>query len=61
MTDTIAARLQRLGHQLPEASGPAANYVPVTRIGALARTTVGVASLLRGAAVEVEAIVELRE
>ena len=36
MTDTIATRLQRLGHQLPEASGPAANYVPVTRIGALA-------------------------
>jgi len=36
MTDTIADRLRRLGHQLPEASGPAANYVPVTRIGALA-------------------------
>jgi enamine deaminase RidA (YjgF/YER057c/UK114 family) len=36
MTDTIADRLARLGHQLPEASGPAANYVPVTRIGTLA-------------------------
>jgi enamine deaminase RidA (YjgF/YER057c/UK114 family) len=36
MTDTIAARLQRLGHRLPEASAPAANYVPVTRIGDLA-------------------------
>jgi len=36
MTDTIADRLDRLGHRLPEASGPAANYVPVTRIGSLA-------------------------
>jgi len=36
MTDTIAARLSQLGHDLPAASGPAANYVPVTRIGALA-------------------------
>lgn len=36
MTDTIASRLERLGHRLPEASGPAANYVPVTRIGSLA-------------------------
>lgn len=36
MTDTIAARLAKLGHALPAASGPAANYVPATRIGALA-------------------------
>lgn len=36
MTDTIADRLQRLGHRLPDASGPAANYVPVARVGALA-------------------------
>lgn len=36
MTDTIVNRLRQLGHQLPELSGPAANYVPVTRIGALA-------------------------
>ncbi|HLY91023.1 MAG TPA: RidA family protein [Acetobacteraceae bacterium] len=36
MIDTIAARLERLGHRLPEVSGPAANYVPVTRVGALA-------------------------
>jgi len=36
MTDTIAARLGQLGHALPVASGPAANYVPVTRVGVLA-------------------------
>jgi len=36
MTDTIADRLRRLGHELPEASSPAANYLPVARIGALA-------------------------
>ena len=36
MTDTIAARLTKLGHDLPAASTPAANYVPVTRVGALA-------------------------
>ena len=36
MTATIADRLASLGHQLPAATGPAANYVPVARIGALA-------------------------
>jgi len=126
MTDTIADRLRRLGHQLPEASGPAvgrlgaeltveqgqaaaaaaalsllaqidrlvegdvARVKRIARLGIFvaatadftqhplvgngasdlivavlgeagrhARTTVGVASLPRGAAVEVDAIVEL--
>jgi enamine deaminase RidA (YjgF/YER057c/UK114 family) len=36
MTDTIADRLRHLGHRLPDASGPAANYVPVARLGTLA-------------------------
>jgi enamine deaminase RidA (YjgF/YER057c/UK114 family) len=48
MTDTIAARLERLGHRLPEASGPAANYVPVTRIGALAFISGQIAPLAPG-------------
>jgi enamine deaminase RidA (YjgF/YER057c/UK114 family) len=50
MTDTIAARLERLGHRLPEASGPAANYVPVTRIGALAFISGQVSAALPGVA-----------
>jgi enamine deaminase RidA (YjgF/YER057c/UK114 family) len=35
MTETIAQRVAAQGLTLPDASGPAANYVPVTRIGSL--------------------------
>jgi hypothetical protein len=35
MTETIAAKLQTLGHILPAAPAPAANYVPVVRTGDL--------------------------
>jgi enamine deaminase RidA (YjgF/YER057c/UK114 family) len=36
MSDTIASRLQHLGHKLPEAAGPGASYTPALRIGPLA-------------------------
>jgi enamine deaminase RidA (YjgF/YER057c/UK114 family) len=36
MSDTIASRLQHLGHKLPEAAGPGASYTPALRFGPLA-------------------------
>ena len=35
MSDTIAAKLRSLGHVLPAASAPVANYVPTLRTGNL--------------------------
>ncbi|PDT83748.1 RidA family protein [Sinorhizobium sp. BJ1] len=35
MSETIASRLSTLGHRLPEASAPAANYVSTVRAGNL--------------------------
>lgn len=39
MTETIAARLARLGIELPEAAAPAANYVPYALAGTLLLTS----------------------
>lgn len=39
MTDTIQARLLSAGIELPEASAPAANYVPFVRYGNIVQTS----------------------
>jgi len=39
MTETIAARLARLGVDLPQAAAPAANYIPYALTGSLLMTS----------------------